>query len=64
MSVLLTKYYSGDQSRMRWAGHLARLGERRGGYRILAGKPEEERPLGKPRHKWEDTIKMDLQEVG
>ena len=50
--------------RMRWAGHVARTGERRGAYRILVGKPEGKRPLGRPRRRWEDTIKMDLQEVG
>jgi hypothetical protein len=44
---------------MRWAGHVARIGERRGVYRFLVGKPE-----GRPRHRWEDNIKMDLQEVG
>jgi hypothetical protein len=46
--------------RMRWAGHLARVGERRGVYRILVGRPEGRRPLGRPRHKWEGNIKMDL----
>jgi len=50
--------------RMRWAGHVARMGERRGVYRILVGKPEEKRPLGRPRRRWEDNIQMDLQEVG
>ena len=49
--------------RMRWAGHVARMGERRGLYRILVGKPEGKRPLGRPRCRWEDNIKMDLQEV-
>jgi len=49
--------------RMRWAGHVARMGERRGVYRVLAGKPEGKRPLGRPRHRWEDNIKMDLQEM-
>jgi len=49
---------------MRWAGHVARMGERRGVYRILVGKPEEKRPLGRPRRRWEDNIQMDLQEVG
>jgi len=49
---------------MRWAGHVARVGERRGVYRVLVGKPEGKRPLGRPRHRWEDNIKMDLQEVG
>jgi len=50
--------------RMRWAGHVARIGERRGVYRILVRKPEGKRPLGRPRHRWEDNIKMGLQEVG
>jgi hypothetical protein len=50
--------------RLRWAGHVARMGERRGAYRALVGKPEGRRPLERPRHRWEDNIKMDLQEVG
>jgi len=49
---------------IRWAGHAARTGERRGIYRILVGKPGGKRPLGRPRHRWEDNIKMALQEVG
>jgi len=49
---------------MRWAGHVARVGERRGVYRVLVGKPEGKRQLGRPSHRWEDNIKMDLQEVG
>ena len=49
---------------MRWAGHVACMGERRGIYRVLVGKPEVNRPLGRPKHRWEDNIKMDLQEVG
>jgi len=49
--------------RMRWAGHVARRGERRGVYRVLVGKHEGKRPLGTPRL-WEDNIKMDFQEVG
>jgi len=49
--------------RMRWAGHVARMGEGRRVYRVLVGKPEGKRPLGRPRRKWEDNIKMDLQEV-
>jgi hypothetical protein len=48
---------------MRWAGHVARIGKRRGVYRVLVGKPEGTRPLGRPRHRWEDNINMDLQEV-
>ena len=50
--------------RMRWAGHVARMGERRGVNRVLVGKPEGKRPLGRPGLRWEDNIKMDLQEVG
>jgi len=50
--------------RMRWAGHVARMGEGRGVHRVLVGKPEGKRPLGKPRRRWEDSIKMDLREVG
>ena len=49
---------------MRWAGHVARMGKMKGVYRILVGKPEEKRPLGRTRRSWEDNIKMDLQEVG
>jgi len=50
--------------RMRWTGHVARMGEERGVYRVLVGKPEGNRPLGRPRRRWVDNIKMDLQEVG
>ena len=50
--------------RMRWSGHVARTGEGRGVYRILVGKPERKRALGRSRRRWEDNIKMDLQEVG
>jgi len=50
--------------KMRWEGHVALLGERRGTYMVLVGKPEGKRPLGRRRHIWEDNIKMDLQEVG
>jgi hypothetical protein len=50
--------------RMRWTGHVARMGEGRDVYRVLVGKPEGKRPLGRPRRKWENSIKMDLQEVG
>ena len=52
------------KSRLRWAGHVARMGEGRGVHKVLVGKPEGKRPLGRPRRKWEDNIKMDLQEVG
>jgi len=50
--------------RMRWAEHVARMGVGRGVHRILVGKPEGKRPLGRSRRRWEDNIKMDLQEVG
>jgi hypothetical protein len=50
--------------RMRWVGHVACLGEGRSMYRVLAGKPEGRRPLGRPRHRWENGIKMDLREIG
>jgi hypothetical protein len=49
---------------MRWAGHVVLMGEGRGVHRVLVGKPEGKRPLGRPRLSWEDNIKMDLQEVG
>jgi hypothetical protein len=48
---------------MRWAGHVAGMGKRRGAYRMLVGKPEVKRPLLKPRRRWENNIEMDLQEV-
>ena len=50
--------------RMRWAGHVALMGQGREVYRVLVGKPEGKRPLGRPRRRWGDNIKMDLQEVG
>ena len=50
--------------RMRWAGHVARMGQGRGVHRVLVGKPEGKRPLGRPSRRWEDNIKMDVQEVG
>ena len=50
--------------RTRWAGHVARLGEEREAYKVLMGKPEGRRPLGRPRRRWVDNIRMDLQEVG
>jgi hypothetical protein len=52
------------KTRLGLAGHVARMGERRGACRDLVGKPEERRPLGRPRRIWEDNIKMDLREVG
>jgi hypothetical protein len=50
--------------RMRWEGHVARMGEKGNVYSLLAGKPEGKRPLGRPRHRWIDNIKMDLLEIG
>jgi hypothetical protein len=50
--------------RMRWAGHVARIGEEKGVYRVLVGELEGKRPLGRPRCRWVDNIRMDLQEVG
>jgi len=50
--------------RMRWEGHVACMGERRGVYKVLVRKSGGKRPIGRPRHIWEDNIKMDLQEVG
>ena len=49
---------------MRWAGHVARMGEESGVYMVLLGKPEGKRPLGRPRRRWVDNIRTDLQEVG
>jgi hypothetical protein len=50
--------------RMRWAGHKARMGEKRNVYRLLVGKPEGKRPLGRPRRRWIDNIKLHLSEIG
>jgi hypothetical protein len=50
--------------RLRWAGHVARMGEERGVHRVLVGKPEGKRSLGRPRRRWEDIIKMGFQEIG
>jgi hypothetical protein len=49
--------------RMRWAGRVVRMGDRRGIFRVLVGKPEGKRPLGRPRRRWDDNIKLNLQEV-
>jgi hypothetical protein len=59
--IIIRKFKS---RRMRWAGHVARMGEERNVYRVLIGKPEGKRPLGRPRHKWENGIRMDLREIG
>jgi hypothetical protein len=50
--------------RMRWVGHVARMGKERKVYRVLVGKPKGKTPLGRPRRKWEDGIRMDLREIG
>jgi hypothetical protein len=50
--------------RMRWAGHVARMGEKRKVYKDLVGNPEGKRPLGRPRRRWEDGIRMELREIG
>ena len=50
--------------RIKWAGHVALMGEKRGVYRVLVGKPEGKRPLGRPSPRWEDNSKLDLQEMG
>ena len=50
--------------RLRWAGHVARMEEGRSTFKILTGKPTGKRPLGKPRRRWEDNIRMDLEEIG
>jgi hypothetical protein len=50
--------------KMRWAGHVARMGQERKVYKVLAGKPERKRPLGRPRRRWEDGIRMDLTKIG
>jgi hypothetical protein len=67
----LRKFYSSPSiiriimsRRMRRAGHVARMGEKRNTYRLLVGKPEAKRPLGRPRCRWVDNIKMDLGEIG
>ncbi|KAJ4435468.1 hypothetical protein ANN_18084, partial [Periplaneta americana] len=60
----LLVYADGVNIRLRWTGHVARMGESRNAYRVLVGRPEGKRPLGRPRRRWEDNIKMDLREVG
>jgi hypothetical protein len=67
---LLISFYSSPSivgvikaRRMRWVGHVARMGEVRVAYNILVGRPEGRRPLGRPRRRWEDNIKMDLREI-
>jgi hypothetical protein len=53
-----------ETKRMRWAGHVARMGARRNSYNIVVGKPKGKRPLRRPRLRWEDNIRMDLMEIG
>ena len=60
----LYHFYYQKTRGMRWAGHVARMDEERAVYRVLVGKPEGKRPLGRPRRRWVDNIRMDLQEVG
>jgi hypothetical protein len=55
----MTKSY-----RMKWMGHVAPMGDRRGAYKVLGGRPEGKRPLGRPRRRWENNIKTDIQEDG
>jgi hypothetical protein len=57
-------YFFSKSRRMRWAGHVARRGEQRKAYRLLVGNAEGTRPLGRPRRRWVDNIRMDLREVG
>ena len=64
VSINLVTNYGITSRRMRWAGHVARMGEGRRVHRVLVGKPEGKRPLGRTRLRWEDNIKMDLREVG
>jgi hypothetical protein len=51
-------------TRVRWAGHISRMGEKRNAYRISVGKPEERRSLGRSKHRWEDNFQIDLKEIG
>ena len=60
---LFSHYFTVFVRRMRWTWHVARMGERRGEYRVLVGKPDGKRPFGRPRRRWENHIKMVLQEV-
>jgi hypothetical protein len=67
LMCLLYKWMANDKAllsrRMRWAGYVARMGEKRNAYSILVGKPEGKRPLGRPRRRWMDNIKMDHREI-
>jgi hypothetical protein len=53
-----------NSRRMRWMGHMVRMGDRRGSYRVLVGRPEEKRSPGRPRRRWDDNMKLDLRKVG
>jgi hypothetical protein len=64
MKAVVTYFDAIKSRRMRWAGHVARMGATKNAYRILVGKPEGKRPLGRPRRRWVDNIKMDLEEIG
>ena len=64
VNILGGSVHTVKSRRMRWAGHVARMGEDRGVHRVLVGTPKGKSPLGRPRCRWEDNIKMDLQEVG
>ena len=64
MFCTVHQIFFGKSRRMRRAGHVARMGDRRGVYRVMMGKPEGKRPLGSSRRKWEYNIKIDLREVG
>jgi hypothetical protein len=61
--MICTHHCLGDEIENEWMEHVARMGERRGEYRVLVGKPEGKKPLERPRSRWEDNIKKDLQEV-
>jgi hypothetical protein len=54
----------GKSRRLRWAGHVARMGEERKVFKVLVGKPEGKRPLGRPMHSWDDGVRMDLRKIG
>jgi hypothetical protein len=60
---MLKLNFEGESRRMRWVSHVARMGEKRNAYRLLVGKPEGKRPLGRPRRRWMANIRMDLGEV-
>jgi len=62
--TFLIKYFLGDQIEKNETGNVAQIGDGSGVYKVLVGKLEGQRPLGSPRHRWEDNIKMDLLEVG